>query len=237
MSIPPVFWHEGMFIRPHHFQASDRYWAEQVYLTSKFDAHHNWGLRGIEIDTEALRNYRFEVHRLAARMRDGTLIVAMRGSDQALDPLDLKSLEATLGPDQTVDIVLAVPTLRLGRSNSGAANVRYEVDAAPQATPDENSGQNPNPVPIRRLNLMLKTSTGDLEGYQTLPLARLIRSSQASAPLKLHPEYIPPLLACDGLGGSRYRDHGSGVQPIGQLGEATRSPCERSEHPVRHEQS
>ena len=111
MSIPPVFWHEGMFIRPHHFQASDRYWADQVFLTSKFDVHHNWGLRGIEIDTEALRNYRFEVHRLAARMRDGTLVVAVRGSDQALDPLDLKSLESTLGPDQTIDIVLAVPTL------------------------------------------------------------------------------------------------------------------------------
>ena len=58
-----------MFSRPHHFQASDRYWAEQLHLTSKFDVHHNWGLRGIEVDTDALRNYRFEVHRLAAWIR------------------------------------------------------------------------------------------------------------------------------------------------------------------------
>jgi len=65
----PVHWHEGMFLRPHHFQAADRYWADQVRQGSRWDLNYNWGIRRIDIDLPALKNYRFVVNQLQARLK------------------------------------------------------------------------------------------------------------------------------------------------------------------------
>src|SRR5207237_7192345 len=74
MSEPAVNWHEGMFLRPHHFQAAARHHHDQLRQAGRWDVHYNWGLRAVEIDPDALRNYRFVVPRLQARPRDGTLV-------------------------------------------------------------------------------------------------------------------------------------------------------------------
>ena len=70
----PVHWYEGLFVRPHHFQAADRYWSENLQTWGQFDNPYNYGLFGIEFSRDALANHQFEVQRLQARMRDGTLI-------------------------------------------------------------------------------------------------------------------------------------------------------------------
>jgi hypothetical protein len=63
-----------MFLRPHHFQAAGRNFADVVRQQIQWDNHYSWGLRSIDIDNDALRNYRFVIHRLRARLRDGTVI-------------------------------------------------------------------------------------------------------------------------------------------------------------------
>lgn len=201
MSTPPVYWHQGMFLRPHHFQAAERYWAGQVRTAGRFDVHYNWGARVIRIDGDALKNFRFVVDRVEARMRDGTLVVAERGTDQALDPLDLKPVMEHLGPGGTVDVFLAVPMLQLGRANTGRAGdggTRYLADPAREATEDENDGRTPSLVEFRRLNLRVLTSLQDTTGYEMIPLARLERSTKATGEPQLQEWYIPPVLACDG---------------------------------------
>lgn len=75
MGINPVHWHEGMFLRPHHFQLSRAQQSEQSHLSEKWDHHHNWGLREIDLDLDALANSRLVVRSLKARFRDGTLVV------------------------------------------------------------------------------------------------------------------------------------------------------------------
>src|SRR3954447_2554384 len=105
----PVHWHEGMFLRPHHFQASDRFWADQMRQGSRWDLSHNWGVRRIDIDQPALKNYRFVVNQLQARMRDGTIIRVPQ--DASLAEKDLR--EAFARGTDTVDVLLAVPTLEV----------------------------------------------------------------------------------------------------------------------------
>jgi type VI secretion system protein ImpJ len=50
----PVHWSEGMFLRPHHFQAAERYWTEVHEQSGKWDHHFNYGLRSIELNRDAL---------------------------------------------------------------------------------------------------------------------------------------------------------------------------------------
>ena len=62
---------------------------------------------------------------------------------------------------------------------------------------DENTGVNPQPVKVRRLNLKVLLSTQDHSGYEVIPLARVTRSPRAEALPQLDESYIPPVIACD----------------------------------------
>ena len=59
MAMHAVNWHEGMFLRPQHFQASTRYLDEVSHRQQKWDCHYSWGLRAIDIDEDSLANFRF----------------------------------------------------------------------------------------------------------------------------------------------------------------------------------
>ncbi len=195
MTANAVFWYEGMFLQPHHLQAAERHHGYVHQLGSKWDVHHNWGLRSIELRENALANYRLVIRRLEARLKDGTLVV-VRPDDGALPALDLK---AALEGEQAVMVFLAVPVLRLGRANvcdDAGDDGRFLVDS--QEIEDENNGVNQEPVQFRRLNLKLLVSAKDEHpGYELLPIARIEKSAEAGAPPRLDPTYIPPVLACD----------------------------------------
>jgi type VI secretion system protein ImpJ len=213
-----------MFLRPHHFHAAERYSADQLRHAGRFDVYHNWGLHAFDLDHAALKNYRFEVHRLEARLRDGTLVLSSRDRDP-LPGLDLRQAMAALPAGGTADVLVGAPILQLGRANAtDSPDSRYRIDAPREPVADENTGQNPRLVQYRRLNLRLFVAgRDDVSGYETLPVARLERSAQETAPPQLHPWYIPPVLACNawpGLGtgvvAQMYHRIGTMVKQVGQ---------------------
>jgi type VI secretion system protein ImpJ len=192
----PIHWHEGMFLRPQHFQAAERHVHQQIERAHKWDLHHNWGIRSIDINEDALAAYRFELRDLKGRLHDGTLVDLT--SDASKLFLDLKSAFVERN-EPNVTVYLAVPVLNLGRANvshNGSLDTaRYSTDG--QDLEDENTGLNPQPVAIRRLNLKLLLSVQDMTGYVTLPIAKLKRADMAEGVPQLDKTYIPPLLACD----------------------------------------
>jgi type VI secretion system protein ImpJ len=74
MTPKPLHWHEGLFFRPHHLQAADRYTARLVDQNARFAQWYAWGYRTCDIDTQALAGFRFAVRDLEARFRDGTVV-------------------------------------------------------------------------------------------------------------------------------------------------------------------
>ncbi len=191
MTARAVHWHEGMFLRPQQFQAAERNALAILARNSRWDLHHGWGVRRVEWEPEALATYRFALRTLEARFRDGTtLVLPEDGSQPALD------LKAVLAKSNRVTIHVAVPQLRLGRANVGAADgARYATDL--QEFEDENSGVNPQPVSVRLPNVRLLTDADELTGFDTLPIARVEKSARAEAVPQLDEAYIPPVLACD----------------------------------------
>ncbi len=194
MSAQPVHWHEGMFLLPQHLQAAQRHGAHQTRLGDRWTQHYGWGLRACELDLDALANHRLVVRKLHARLGDGTLVTVPE--DGLLPDLDLQGALDRVG---TVRVYLAVPTFDLSRANvsvNGADDrARYRVDAL--ELEDDSSGQHPQPVEVRRLNLKLLLSTADRAGYETVPVAQLKKADRAEAAPELDTAYIPPLLACD----------------------------------------
>jgi type VI secretion system protein ImpJ len=195
MTSRAVHWYEGMFLRPHHFQASHRYLVDLSRRNHNWDVAYNWGLRSIDIDQEALANQRLVVHSLEARLRDGTPVAIPR--DGVVAPLDLR--RALQAKDASAFVVyLAVPTLYAGRRNIAPernGDLRYYQEDLDRE--DENTGGNPQMVPVRALNFQLLAGHQLQTGYEAIPIAGLEKSAQADAGPQLDLSFIPPLLSCD----------------------------------------
>ena len=194
MQPQPIHWHEGMFLRPQHFQLSTRHVQGHSDRGDKWNQHYNWGLRTFALDEQALGNYRFSIRALEARFRDGTQVSVP--DDLTLPALDLKY--ALLNDGYTI-VNLALPLVQPSRSNVSESvkdsTTRYVVDV--QNLQDENTGLNHHHIKVRRLNIRLLTSGQDSTGYELLPLARLKKADRAQAAPELDTSFIPPLLSCD----------------------------------------
>ncbi|QDV13334.1 hypothetical protein CA51_32220 [Rosistilla oblonga] len=182
----PVHWHEGMFLRPQHFQISERNIHDQIRDNVQWNRHFSWGLRRFRLDPTALANNRIVVSELALRMRDGTLVAYPESG--SLPELDLR--QAMLGK-QTLTLFAAIPKLEA----AAAAATRYRVESLDLE--DANSGQNPRPIQLRRLNVRLLSDADDHAGYATMPLLRVRRADHAEGAPELDRTFIPPLLAVD----------------------------------------
>ncbi len=186
-----VNWQEGMFLRPHHFQAAHRFLAQTSQRNGKWDSHYNWGLRALELDLDSLANHRIVVRSLQARFRDGTLLSVP--DDVELAPLNLKP---ELAQAANLTVYLALPIFSLGQANAGTQPfARFKVDTVPLE--DENTGVNPQSIPFRQLNAQLLCSTRDLQGYEILPIVRLEKSQRAEATPQVDESFIPSVLSCD----------------------------------------
>lgn len=191
MTARAVHWHEGMFLRPQQFQAAERHFQQTLARHSRWDMHHYWGIRHIEWEPDALATYRFALRSLEVRLRDGTALILPE--DGSLPALDLKPAFQSAN---RVTIFLALPQLRLGRANAGAAeSARYRTDLL--ELEDENTGVNPQPVSVMLPNVRLVTDADEHAGFDVMPLIRLEKSSRAEAVPQLDTAYIPPVLACD----------------------------------------
>lgn len=206
MRNPPVHWFEGLFLRPHHLQASDRYWAEATQTSEQWDHPYGYGLERLDYSPEALANYQFEIRTLRARLRDGTLVSLETGEEpdrldlrQALQDATQVGLEAAFERAAEVLVYLAVPKLQLGRSNvsSAGAPERTRFVDFDQQLQDETTGGNDQLVRLKALNARLLLSTDDLTGYEVLPLVRIERTGDERAVPRVAADFVPPVISLD----------------------------------------
>lgn len=209
----PVHWHEGMFLRPQHFQAAERYWTETLENSEQWDHEYNYGLRSVQISNEAIANFQVQLTLCKARMRDGTLVSlapgsepdrvglkdAMEGLQNALVHVDLKE---AFNNETALRVYLAVPKLKLGSSNvaplDDPATLKHRFVIDQRRLVDEAQGGDEQEIQLRRLNVrLLLSGIHDLSGYEYLPVAQIKRTSEGEGVPKLDPMYIPPVLAID----------------------------------------
>ena len=204
----PVQWSEGLFLRPHHFQAADRSWEEGLQRSEQWDHTYNYGIRRIEISEEAIANYQVQINMCHARLKDGTLVALEPGQDP--DRVDLKpalnqrkettvDLKTAFETNDEVRVYLGVPKLKMGSANVGRAGEtgmqRYL--ALQQSMQDESRGGNDQEIELRQLNVRVLLSTDDLSGYEVLPIAQIQRAGEREATPRIDPTYYPPMLAVD----------------------------------------
>jgi type VI secretion system protein ImpJ len=204
----PIHWSEGMFLRPHHFQAGDRHQHEFAALQATAGEPCGYGIVRLDIVEDALANRHIELRHCRARLRDGTLIWLEDGEEP--DRLNVgaavetfsklrAALEDALAVEETVRIYLAVPKFQPTQPNVAppgpADRSRFIVIARPSQ--DDVAGGNDQDVEFRSFNVRLLASNQDLSGYELLPIVQIRRSGNREEPPEIDPEYFPPVLSID----------------------------------------
>jgi type VI secretion system protein ImpJ len=189
-----IMWTEGMFLLPHHLQFANRNVDTKLRQATEHLMPFNWGFRHLEIDAASLKNYLLAVRSCQVVTENGTQLSMPGNLD--LDPRSFK--EGLAGSTEFLDVFLGVPMWRPDSPNTmgegddgGALERRYRMDETEVV--DENLGENPRPLQIKRFRGRIFWSTEDTTGYETVQIAR-IKMSPSGETTILDPNYIPPVM-------------------------------------------
>lgn len=188
-----VLWREGMPLAQHHFQGQSRYFERSIAFALTHLYHKPYGLAGLELDAEALRNGTVALLHARGIMPDG-LPFNFPEADALPAARDIRPL---LAPTQDMHRVhLVIPSYRPGGPNcalpDAADGAERRYIAATAMTPDDTTGEDAKPVEVARKNFTLLLDSELREGLVTLPLVQVRRDGAGQ--LVYDAEYIPPLL-------------------------------------------
>jgi type VI secretion system ImpJ/VasE family protein len=201
-SIGQVHWHEGLFLQPHHLQAMQRSLVEQFIGERRLAFPYPYGLIDAKISADALENMLVRFDRLRVVMPSGLEVNVPDNAE--LPALDIK--QAFASGSGSFGLSIAVPLWYAGRRNAIESNGKddwrtkriYRVAEIQSA--DENTGENPQPLMVRRINARLLLDDDDRTDMEVLPLIRIAHATGEDVGLpKQDPSFIP---ACFVLAGS-----------------------------------
>ncbi|MCX5691896.1 MAG: type VI secretion system baseplate subunit TssK, partial [Planctomycetota bacterium] len=195
-----IHWHEGLFLQPHHLQTYSREVRESIGRERRLAFAYPYGVLDCKISSDGLENNLVRLDRLHVVMPSG-LEVDVPGN-AAVPALDIKRIFANNPGGFTVS--LAVPLYQEGRANTidsiGDADVRIKriFRIAETASPDENTGENTQPMLVRKINARLVTDADDTTDMEVIPLLRIMASAEESTIPRPDSRFIPPCLTISG---------------------------------------
>jgi type VI secretion system protein ImpJ len=195
----PLFWHQGLFLQPQHFQLADRYVQSLFIPYQNYLVPHLWGVFDIGIHKGALATRSFEISRGTFLFPDGTHV--SYPGNAVIESRTFEESWVAGGKPFTV-------YLGISKWNDAGANVtevekedalsrvstRFITSSQQDDSPDLHAGGPQGEV--KRLQHVLKVfweSEVDQVGeYLLMPVAQLERTPDA---IELCHNFIPPALA------------------------------------------
>lgn len=197
----PIHWHEGLFLQPHHLQAMQRWAMEGLAGERRLRFAYPYGVVDWRHSPDELENFRVRFDRLHVVMPSG---LEVRLPENAEVPaLDIK--QAFTASSGGLSVSLGVPLYYSQRANTVTTRdeddwrIKRQWRVAEEMVPDENTGENPQPVQVRHVNARLLLEGDDRTDLEVLPLLRIVQSKGEDVGLpRLDPAYIPPCLVVSG---------------------------------------
>ena len=160
-----------------------------------------YGVVEARLSRDELENMRIRFDRLRVIMPSGLEINYPENCD--LPSLDIK--QAFSKGSGTFNVLLGVPlwqsaranTMNPGQQSDSRVKLLYRVGET-ECT-DENTGENPKPIQVRKINSRLMFEQEDASDMEVLPLLRIVRAVGDDVGLpKEDPEYVPACLLLTG---------------------------------------
>ncbi len=195
----PLFWHEGLFLQPQHFQLEDLHFQSLLAPFHRLLQPHFWGIGDLEIQEAALGNRNFNLLGGEFLFPDktyvvfpGNAVIEARSFDEAWIEGG-KPLTVYIGLRKWNDAFENVSVLSK-LDNFSEVTTRFITTVDPEEV--RNFYQNGPPAQVKRLFYLLKifweTEMDQLGDYIYIPLAQLERSGEE---IILSERFIPPCLS------------------------------------------
>ena len=200
--VKPLFWHQGLFLQPHHFQLNDLYNRSLLEPWYRFMAPHFWGVGRFGIDEAALANYIFDIQGGEFLFPDNAhVIIGENGEIQARSFEKAwkdggKSFSVYLGLKKW-DVTGENVSLLTDYNDLSKVTKRFVSSTAPEEIEDLH-GNGPK-AEVKRMSFLIKifweTEIDHHGDYQLIPIARLKKNLEE---IVVCNDFIPPCLTIAG---------------------------------------
>jgi len=203
--LKPVFWHQGLFLQPQHFQLTDQFHQSLLSTYQRFSQPYFWGTSNLKLVTTALEHRQCEVESGEFIFPDGTYVNLPENA-----VLQSRSFaESWLEVDKPFTIYLGLRKSSAFDNNVTEINDMGEASVVKtryvtRSTPDEvKDGYADGPVAsVKRLTHVLKifweTEKDDLNEYQLIPIAQVVMDGSM---IQYAPDFNPPALTLEAAPG------------------------------------
>jgi type VI secretion system protein ImpJ len=197
----PLFWHQGLFLQPQHFQLNDLYQQERLMPFQRYLHPHFWGVARMALQASALANGTCELESGEFLFPDGSFVsvpgnglVLARSFDPAAITLDKPfTIYAALRKWRSHESnVTVVPDL----TQIAGVTTRYVSPAQPEDVPDvyQEGPEAKVRVLYHVVRLLWDGEQDELVDHELIPIARLIRDGESVKPAL---DFIPPVLSLE----------------------------------------
>jgi len=195
----PLFWHQGLFLQPQHFQHQDLHTKSLLEPVVHYMTPHFWGVGSCDIAEAALGNRSFEVIKGEFVFPGGTHVIVPQNGLVEARSFDEDWIEG----DRPLTVLLGLKkwddagdnvTVLSSLTNLSQATTRFVTAADPEETRDlHQSGPS---AQLKGLYYLVKifwaTEMDQLGDYELIPVAQLKRDADT---IRLSEHFIPPCLS------------------------------------------
>jgi type VI secretion system protein ImpJ len=196
-STKPIFWHQGLFLQPQHFQLTDAHTTGMTRPVLDTVLPFGWGVQTIDIQTTALGRGSVQVNSLSMVLQDGSFV--QFPGNAVIRP---RSFEKDWTyRDKPLTIYAGLRRFRdQGKNVTTVPNLDSEGDTRflSLADPEEVQdlyGEGP-PASVKTLyfnvRLFWDSEIDNLEHYNLVPVAQVLWEGGV---IKPSPSFIPPSLS------------------------------------------
>ncbi len=197
-----IYWHQGMFMQPQHFQLADLQARFQIKPIVESGLPHFWGVGQLDLASAAVAKRTIDVRCTRLIFPDRTYVEYP--GNAALVPRRFD--DAAIADGQTLTVYLGLRKLAPEGNNvtmcetldeAAVAQTRFACLARPPETPDLYSDGAPAPVHtlVHVLKVFFAGEIENLGQYELIPIAQLVRAGDT---VSMSERFIAPCYALAG---------------------------------------
>ena len=193
----PVFWYQGLFLQPHHFQHADLFTQSQLWPLKQYLQPYFWGVCRLKVNETALREGIFELANGEFIFQDGTW-VSLPGNGRVKP----RSVKDAASEDDRLKVYLGLHKWRDDRPNVASLtglDLPSDIDrrfvSGPETFESSDLYQQGPTAQLKLLDyglrLFWEAEAAEATEFHLLPIARLKLDTRLP---ELCTDFIPPLV-------------------------------------------